>query len=60
MSVVIGVDYGTDSVRSVIVSTKNGKELSSGVFFILVGKRENTVTQQPINFDNTLWIMLKD
>ena len=32
MSLVIGVDYGTDSVRSVLVNTKNGKEISSSVF----------------------------
>ncbi|WP_316828993.1 ribulokinase [Pedobacter miscanthi] len=29
---VIGVDYGTDSVRSVLVDTANGKEISSSVF----------------------------
>ncbi len=29
---VIGVDYGTDSVRSVLVDTKNGDEISSSVF----------------------------
>ncbi|MDB5109250.1 MAG: ribulokinase [Mucilaginibacter sp.] len=29
---VIGVDYGTDSVRSVIVDASNGKELASSVF----------------------------
>ena len=29
---VIGVDYGTDSVRSVLVDTSNGKEISSSVF----------------------------
>ncbi len=29
---VIGVDYGTDSVRSVIVNTQNGEELASSVF----------------------------
>jgi len=28
----IGIDYGTDSVRSVIVNTKNGKEVASHVF----------------------------
>lgn len=32
-SYVIGVDYGTDSVRSVIVSTENGQEISSSVFY---------------------------
>ena len=29
---VIGVDYGTDSVRSVIVDATNGQELTSAVF----------------------------
>jgi L-ribulokinase len=29
---VIGVDFGTDSVRSIIVNTRNGKEVSSSVF----------------------------
>jgi len=28
----IGVDYGTDSVRSLIVNTENGKEVASAVF----------------------------
>lgn len=30
---VIGVDYGTDSVRSVIVDASNGSEVASSVFF---------------------------
>jgi L-ribulokinase len=29
----IGVDYGTDSVRSVIVDTQSGKEMGSAVFY---------------------------
>lgn len=29
---VIGVDYGTDSVRSVLVDAKNGREIASSVF----------------------------
>jgi L-ribulokinase len=29
---VIGVDYGTDSVRSIIVDTANGKEIASSIF----------------------------
>lgn len=30
---VIGVDYGTDSVRSVVVDTQNGKEIASSIFY---------------------------
>ena len=30
---VIGVDYGTDSVRSIIVNTGNGQEIASAVFY---------------------------
>jgi L-ribulokinase len=30
---VIGVDYGTDSVRSIIVDTRNGEELASAVYY---------------------------
>ncbi|MBN1501385.1 MAG: ribulokinase, partial [Spirochaetes bacterium] len=30
---VIGIDYGTDSCRSVIINTANGKELASSVFY---------------------------
>ncbi|MBK8965563.1 MAG: hypothetical protein R3D58_21620 [Saprospiraceae bacterium] len=31
--VVIGIDYGTDSVRSVVVDAENGEELGSAVYF---------------------------
>ena len=30
---VIGVDYGTDSVRSVLLSAANGEEIASSVFY---------------------------
>ena len=30
---VIGVDYGTDSVRSLIVDATNGREMASDVFY---------------------------
>ncbi len=49
MSYVIGVDYGTDSVRSVIVNTKNGKEIGSSVFYYprwKKGKYCNPATNQ--------------
>src|SRR5689334_18614104 len=32
-SFVIGVDYGTDSVRSVMLDARNGKEVASAVFY---------------------------
>lgn len=32
-SLVIGVDFGTDSVRTVLVGSTNGKEVASSVFF---------------------------
>lgn len=32
-SFVIGTDFGTDSVRSVIVETRSGKEIASDIFF---------------------------
>jgi len=30
---VIGVDFGTDSVRSILIDAKNGKEIASDVFY---------------------------
>ena len=30
---VIGVDFGTDSVRSILVDSRNGEEISSSVFY---------------------------
>ena len=29
----LGVDYGTDSVRTVLVDTSNGAEIASSVFY---------------------------
>ena len=30
---VIGIDYGTDSVRSILVDASNGEEISNSVFY---------------------------
>ena len=30
---VIGVDYGTDSVRSILVNAANGEEMASSIFY---------------------------
>ena len=32
-ALLIGMDYGTDSVRSVLISAENGKELASSVYY---------------------------
>lgn len=57
MSYVIGVDYGTDSVRSVIVNSKNGKEVGSHVFYYPRWKkgkycdsRTNQFRQHPLDY----------
>src|ERR1700761_8454037 len=54
---VIGVDYGTDSVRSVIVNTKNGKELASSVFQyprwkqgLYCNSAQNQFRQHPLDY----------
>lgn len=38
---VIGVDYGTDSVRSLIVNAENGEEVSSSVYYYPNWKKAN-------------------
>lgn len=54
---VIGVDYGTDSVRSVIVDAKNGKELASSVFYyprwqqgLFCDAAQNQFRQHPLDY----------
>ena len=54
---VIGVDYGSDSVRSVIVDANNGKELASSVFYYPRWKQglycdaaENRFRQHPLDY----------
>jgi L-ribulokinase len=37
---VIGLDYGTDSVRAVLIDTENGSELASNVHYYQRWKRE--------------------
>ena len=54
---VIGVDYGTDSVRSVIVDVLNGKEISSEVFYysrwqkgLYCDPAKNQFRQHPLDY----------
>ena len=44
---VIGVDYGTDSVRSVIVNAANGAEIASAVFYY--PRWKNALYCQPVS-----------
>ena len=54
---VIGVDFGTDSVRSILVNAANGEELSSSVFYYPRWKKglycnpsENKFRQHPLDY----------
>jgi L-ribulokinase len=54
---VIGVDYGSDSVRSVIVNAANGKELASSVFYyprwqkqLYCNASQNQFRQHPLDY----------
>jgi L-ribulokinase len=56
-SFVIGVDYGTDSVRSVIVDASNGQEISSSVYFyprwrdgLFCNPAKNQFRQHPLDY----------
>jgi L-ribulokinase len=67
---VIGVDYGTDSVRSVIVDAAKGKEISSAVHYYLRWKAgkfcnpaKNQFRQHPLDYleglEETITVALK-
>ncbi|MEO8887322.1 MAG: ribulokinase [Mucilaginibacter sp.] len=54
---VIGVDYGTDSVRSIIVNAKTGRELASSVFLyprwqkgLYCNAAQNQFRQHPLDY----------
>jgi L-ribulokinase len=64
---VIGVDYGTDSVRSIIADASNGSEISSSVFYYPRWKKQmycNAVTNQfrqhPLDYLDGLEYTIKD
>jgi len=54
---VIGVDYGTDSVRSIIADAGNGKEIASSVFYyprwkqgLYCNAAQNQFRQHPLDY----------
>ncbi|TMI85055.1 MAG: ribulokinase [Bacteroidetes bacterium] len=66
-SYVIGVDYGTDSVRSVLVDASNGQEVSSSVFFYprwragrFCNASINQFRQHPLDYIEGLEATIKD
>jgi L-ribulokinase len=66
-SYVIGVDYGSDSVRSVIVDAQNGRELASSVFYyprwqqgLYCNAPQNQFRQHPLDYVEGLETTIKD
>ena len=64
---VIGVDYGTDSVRSVLLSAANGEEISSSVFYYSRWKEgkfcnaiKNQFRQHPLDYVEGLEATIKE
>lgn len=64
---VIGVDYGTDSVRSVLVNALNGDEIASSVFYYTRWKAglycepaTNQFRQHPLDYVEGLESTIKD
>src|SRR6476660_2547022 len=56
-SYVIGLDYGTDSVRSVVVNAQNGREVSASVFYyprwkagLFCNAAENQFRHHPLDY----------
>ena len=66
-NLVIGVDYGTDSVRSVIINAANGEEIASSVFYyprwqkgLFCNAANNQFRQHPLDYLEGLEITIKD
>jgi L-ribulokinase len=66
-SYVIGVDYGSDSVRAIIADTYNGEELAASVFYYPRWKKQlycdinkNQFRQHPLDYLEGLETTIKD
>ena len=66
-SFVIGVDYGTDSVRSIIADAANGNEVAASVFYyprwrngLYCNAAENQFRQHPLDYVEGLETTIKD
>jgi len=64
---VIGVDYGSDSVRSVIVNAADGKEIASSVFYyprwqkqLYCNAAQNQFRQHPLDYTEGLEQTIKN
>ncbi|MEO6327834.1 MAG: ribulokinase, partial [Ginsengibacter sp.] len=64
---VIGVDYGTDSVRSVLINAHNGHEIAASVFYYPRWKQQlycnasvNQFRQHPLDYVEGLEYTIKD
>ncbi len=64
---VIGVDYGSDSVRSVIINAINGEEIASSVYYyprwqkgLYCDAPNNQFRQHPLDYIEGLEITIKD
>jgi L-ribulokinase len=64
---VIGVDYGTDSVRSIIVNARSGQEISSSVFYyprwrdgLFCNASSSQFRQHPLDYVEGLEQTIKD
>lgn len=67
MAYVIGVDFGTDSVRSIIVNAGNGEEIASSVFHyprwkegLYCNASQNQFRQHPLDYVEGLETTIKD
>jgi L-ribulokinase len=64
---VIGVDYGTDTVRSIVVNTKDGEEAASSVFHyprwrdgLFCDSKKNQFRQHPLDYIEGLEFTIRE